>query len=366
VDVDKPVSTGENAKPPIPQPSGIRGSILTMTPVVLTVMATTFAGLSSSEMTQAMYYRSVAAQHQSKAGDQWSFFQAKRTRGTTMETTAELFESLGQADPFIPADIDAVAGEIQQALEKLTGESQSVHEATDKVKSARDRLIPLFVSNGMRWEMDCLTKSDLPKIAAEVSPKSGASTRIEMAVDAINQRKSEAAVTALVAGIRDDEIDNAQRAAEDNAEGFDKACEPITNLIKQFRASLGELGNSLNPLRKPANEASRHPAVTHFNRINNSFKAAVLDFDARRYRQESHWNRKVAEILEVRVRRANIESDRHRERSKQFFYSMLVAQAGVTVASLALARQHRSLLWVFATIAGLVSLGFTAWVYLTF
>src|SRR5437868_4583840 len=75
-------------KPPVPK--GIWGTILTTTPIVLTVLATAFAGLSSSEMTQAMYHRSLAAQHQSKAGDQWAFAASKNDRRTTMDSTYEL------------------------------------------------------------------------------------------------------------------------------------------------------------------------------------------------------------------------------------------------------------------------------------
>src|SRR3954469_18852371 len=92
----------------IPKPPGIWGLILTSTPVVLTVLATTFAGLSSSEMTRSMYFRSLAAQHQSKAGDQWAFFQAKRIRGTTLESTVELLQGITHAEPFNLNGFDAV------------------------------------------------------------------------------------------------------------------------------------------------------------------------------------------------------------------------------------------------------------------
>ena len=67
---------------------------LAAAPVALTVLATVLAGLSSSEMTRSMYYRSLAAQEQSKAGSQWEFFQAKRIRGTTLETSGDLLRSL--------------------------------------------------------------------------------------------------------------------------------------------------------------------------------------------------------------------------------------------------------------------------------
>src|SRR6516164_8706935 len=70
--------------------------IMSATPVLLTVLATVLAGLSSSEMTLAQYHRALAAQNQSKAGDQWSFFQAKRIRGTNLEMTGELMQALAQ------------------------------------------------------------------------------------------------------------------------------------------------------------------------------------------------------------------------------------------------------------------------------
>ena len=61
-------------------PAGKWGKILAATPIVMTVIATLLAGLSSGEMTRAQYDRALAAQQQSKAGDQWNYFQAKRLR----------------------------------------------------------------------------------------------------------------------------------------------------------------------------------------------------------------------------------------------------------------------------------------------
>src|SRR5262249_13951973 len=105
-----------NAKPP-EKPKGFWNAILTATPIVLTVLSTGFAGLSSSEMTRSMYYRSLAAQHQSKAGDQWAFFQAKRTRGTNMETTADLLDSLAHPAVFHPKQADEVCSTALKAAE---------------------------------------------------------------------------------------------------------------------------------------------------------------------------------------------------------------------------------------------------------
>src|SRR5437588_12517699 len=99
-------------------PKGLFNALLTSLPIALTILATGFAGLSSSEMTRSMYYRSLAAQHQSKAGDQWAFFQAKRTRGTSLEATADLLESLGRPTAFDPQLADEVCAAALREAEK--------------------------------------------------------------------------------------------------------------------------------------------------------------------------------------------------------------------------------------------------------
>src|SRR4051794_13045474 len=101
-----PVADVHPTEPAVPpaaeKPKGVWGAVLTATPIALTALATAFAGLSSSEMTQAMYHRSLAAQHQSRAGDQWAFFQAKRIRGNGLEASGELLQALGHPDPLDP------------------------------------------------------------------------------------------------------------------------------------------------------------------------------------------------------------------------------------------------------------------------
>src|SRR5205085_12641220 len=98
--------------------------------------------------------------------------------------------------------------------------------------------------------------------------------------------------------------------------------------------------------------------------LNVGLRAARQDFTARRYAQEASYNQESAELYEVLVRRSGVDSDRHRIRSKNFFYAMLAAQAGVTIASLALAKAHRSALWLLAGLAGVTALGFGVFVYL--
>src|ERR1051326_1985021 len=88
------------------------GRILTATPVIMTIVATMLAGLASSEMTKAQYDRALAAQQQSKAGDQWSFFQAKRLRGAYQRNTADLVQAVAEVH-----ELDL--GKLQSAVEQL-------------------------------------------------------------------------------------------------------------------------------------------------------------------------------------------------------------------------------------------------------
>jgi hypothetical protein len=84
----KPAEAGTPAdKPAEAKKRTLWETVITSTPVLLTILATLLAGMSSSNMTRSMYFRSVAAQNESKGGNQWAFFQAKRIRGTTLEMT---------------------------------------------------------------------------------------------------------------------------------------------------------------------------------------------------------------------------------------------------------------------------------------
>src|SRR5512135_1217594 len=86
------------------------GKVLAATPVGMAVVATLLAGLASSEMTRAQYDRALAAQQQSKAGDQWSFFQAKRLRGALQRNSLDLLQSLAEVHPLTAAALNALAG----------------------------------------------------------------------------------------------------------------------------------------------------------------------------------------------------------------------------------------------------------------
>src|SRR6201993_4366643 len=115
-------------------PKSFWTSVLTATPVILTVFATVLAGLSSNEMTQAQYHRSLAAQNQSKASDQWGFFQAKRLRGTAMENGFDLLPPKAKAQNAEAEDLLAASGMLTHAIQEAQKETAKVENTSAEIK----------------------------------------------------------------------------------------------------------------------------------------------------------------------------------------------------------------------------------------
>ena len=113
--------------------------IIATTPVVLTVVATILAGLSSSELTRAQYYRSLAAQQQAKVSDQWNFFQAKRIRGADMEGTITLLRSGTGAGGVSADSLRAAARRLADDFKRAGQEAEALLKA---VEAAKDGLGP--------------------------------------------------------------------------------------------------------------------------------------------------------------------------------------------------------------------------------
>jgi hypothetical protein len=278
------------------------GKILTATPVILTVVATALAGLASSEMTRAQYSRSLAAQQQSKAGDQWGFFQAKRLRSALQRNTLDLLQSTTELRPIETA-----------ALEKAGAEAKTVA---------------------------ALQLGQLPEIA----PATALDPNLQAVLEAIDTSKPPEVVMPLVAKVKDPALEEALRAARDRAEELDSATTPVNRAIEKIENQLSREGGST--------EARR------------DFIAARLRYASARYDTEARLNQAIANLYEVQVRRSNLTADRHRTRSQRFFYGMLGAQAGVIIATFSLAARKRSLLWTLAAAAGAAAISFAVYVYL--
>ncbi len=181
------VNTPDNLKADLPQTTW--GKVLSATPVVMAVIATMLAGLASSEMTKAQYDRSLAAQQQSKAGDQWSFFQAKKLRGSMQRSTLDVLQSISTVKPLQAGDVGGVTSDVQTAL-----------------------------LNGVILALPAAPPLD---------------AKLQSALDALESGKSEPAILAALANVSEEMLALALRAARDRAAAFDELLKPVNQAIEQ-------------------------------------------------------------------------------------------------------------------------------------
>jgi hypothetical protein len=300
------------------------GKLLAATPVVMAVVATMLAGLASSEMTRAQYDRSLGAQQQSKAGDQWSFFQAKRLRGAYQRNTAELLQSITAVRP-----LDA------DALRQWAAGDQDMLAALDT--PAGQQMLTL------------LKTGQVPRIPES----SGLDPKLKPALEGLDHLVPDSEMAALLAPVSNETLGQAVAAARDQAEAFDRATQPINQSVDQIDALI-----SKHAANSPAAFSAAAPAM------NRDFTAARLRYTAARYEVEARLNQSIANLYELQVRKSNFSAERHHDRSQRFFVGMLAAQLGVIVSTFALAARQRSLLWGIAAAAGLVAIAFAIYVYL--
>lgn len=298
-------------------PPTLLGRIMSATPIVMTVIATMLAGLASSEMTKAQYDRSLAAQQQSKAGDQWSFFQAKRLRSALQRNTLDLLQA---ANEIRPLDVSA----LKQAL---------------TVANA-DRIKPLLTSSAAQSALTYLERGEVPAVPAEVA----LTAEIKAALEAIENLRPDSEVAVVLANVSDQSIVDALLAAKARSDAFDAATKPVNQAIDAIETALA-LPNAAGG--------------TH-----RDFIGARVRFAAQRYDIEARLNQAIATLYELQVRKNNLSAERHHGRSQRFFYGMLGAQLAVIIATFAVAARQRNLLWTLAAAAGVTALLFAGYVYL--
>ena len=169
------------------------GKILGATPIIMTVIATMLAGLASSEMTKAQYDRSAAAQLQSKAGDQWSYYQAKKLRSAVARNTLDLLAATSEVRP-----LDA-----------------AVLEKADAATVA------------------ALVKNELP---AAVPAKF--EDNVKAALEAVEISKPESEVALVLAKVKDPTLADSLKAAAAAAAAFDNATKTINKASDKFDETL--------------------------------------------------------------------------------------------------------------------------------
>lgn len=309
------------------------GKILAATPVVMAVVATMLAGLSSSEMTRAQYDRSLAAQQQSKAGDQWSFFQAKRQRGALQRNSLDVLQHLAQVRPLTV-----------EGLSRVAGPPPAGTDQADLAKARAELRAALGSPPGIDALL-CLERGTVP----QVKPPPPRDANLMAALEAVESLKPESEIASLLARVNNQVLEDAIRAARDHAQAFDTNAKPVNQAIEQFESLLDRLSAS-----------AAAPGAS----ISRDFTAARLRYAAERYEVEGRLNQAIAYLYELQVRKSNLSAERHHNRSQRFFYGMLAAQLGVIVSTFAMAARKRNMLWAIAAAAGLLAIAFAVYVYL--
>ena len=396
-----------NGEPTPAEKKSIWSKAMSSIPIILTVLATAFAGMSTSAMTQSMYYRSVAAQDQSKAANQWGYFQAKRIRGTTLEAAVKMMLAQHRPATCNAAFFESTAARVQKLLADAaqpaspsanSPELEKVHKAAqagaDRAATALQRARELPKDPGAAEAIKVLAGAKFPTIADASIEEADTQGKINEAIKAIRDHQTDAETAPLIRQIDPLKIEEATKLAERNTDRFEKdVTDKLGDVLKdKVRPVLGDLSKAAGDFLKEVDrlgESARMPKAgegkgSDQDRARESarlrhiadelkrtledartgFEAAMMDFDARRYRAEAGYNLKSASLYEVRVRRSGVESDRYRDRSKNLFYSMLLAQAGVAIATLAIGKVPSHALLALAVIAGLGAVGFTGLVFL--
>lgn len=284
-------------------------------PVGLTALATIFASMSNGALQEAMYWKSQAAQDQSKATNQWTLAGFKRDRALVMQATAAQLHALsGYAFPqFDP--MGESTPESRKALKWLTETDPkkgglpavAMPELDDEIKQLRDAI------EAREPEQELLKRAG----------------RMDMA-------KINAA------------IDDAEKYTEQTDKDWDPTVKAAAGLI---RAQL--LGPQTVPVATGKPLAPDSPKVANAT----AAQAAGFDLEERRYRAESRLNQGIAFLYEIRTRVSTAVSDKYRKKSDYLSYAMLVAQVGAVASSLALARRQKSFLWLFAATVGVIAIG---------
>ena len=169
------------------------GKILGVTPIIMTVIATMLAGLASSEMTKAQYDRAFAAQLQSKAGDQWSYFQAKKLRSAVARNTLDLLAAAAGVEPLAAAALPGADAPTIAAL----------------------------------------TQNQLPEAAPAKFDDN-----VQAALEALENSKPEPEIAAALGKVKPAQLAASLAAAQDAAAAFDNATKPINKASDKFDETL--------------------------------------------------------------------------------------------------------------------------------
>jgi hypothetical protein len=389
-----------NATPAPEKKKTLFETVLTTTPVLLTVVATFMVGQSSGEMTKAQYFRSLAGQNQAKVSNQWAFFQAKRIRGTTYEVSADDLLVMRDAARF---DADVFL-EVVKGIAKEGNDGQGEGSSAEQKKSAAaladsaNRIVVSitkgFSAGAFGYSPDAVKKAfavmkkyttpplpvpdSKPPKRDKPADKDEQDKLLEQAIKAINDKESEEDIGKIVLQIHDDHLSKAIKFADHEAKKSTEEGKIANFALDQFDIMVDDLAfatrkylrsqeSALTAASEDDNKKGKQGLDALRTAINNllvDYKTARHMFTNVRYEKEARSNQKAADLYEVKVYLSGAKSDKHLGRKDYFLNAMLIAQVGVIIASMAMAVKLRSVVWLIAALAGLVALGFGAYVYM--
>ncbi len=401
-------TTTPQAAPP-PEKKSLFATVVATTPVLLAIIATFILGQSSSEMTKAQYQRSLASQNQAKVTNQWDFFQAKRSRGTTYEATANLLYAQG-AEPFTKDNLlDAAKNLIDeiQLIEKDAGQMSNPAKALEKIKALRTRAElslkqigaalnpPIAAGNDHQTILTPdSVKSALDALHAFPRAKHETNADADDGIDAEQRKilveiikdlrafKPEKEIASRTLELKTDTLDKAMERAKANAAKTAERGKAIDRVLEEFDALVdghAELAREYQQIMRPylarikakGKVEDAEKLDVRINQVRTAsanllayYKAARYRFDARRYEDDARSNQEAAYLYDIHVLQSSARSDRHLGRSFGFMIAMLVAQVSVTIGTLALAMKWRLPTWVIAVLAGLSAIALGVYIFL--
>ncbi len=332
---------------------------ITSAPIVLTVLATILAGMSSGEMTRAQYSRSLATQQQSKASDQWAFYQAKRIRATSQSDTAELLQSMTGAQAFDRPMLENAMEALQHNASTAPTQPQTNPTADTPVAAQKgyDSWTSLRARPDVQRGIECLANGNIPAQKVEGNEK-----QLQVVIEQIDQHVGDEKVDELAVSLPADVLLGAVVRAERNAAEFQKL---FSEPLKGIDALTGSAKEAIRVAKSLDRHHDHTAALTpQADDLDHALTIARLRLNAARQDTEARFNLAIAQLYEVQVHKSGAEAERHRQRSATFFYGMLLAQGGVTVATFALALRKHSFLWGIATAAGLLAVSIGVYAYL--
>ena len=304
--------------PPVEAPKTLLDKIGPALAVGLTALSAVFGSMSAAQLQQAMYWKSQAAQDQSKSTNQWTLAGFKRDRALVMEGDTRVLRAISNYAPATFPSVESLPPV------KVPKDDPTPEETKKKLEEAQKQ--------ALSW----LQKKDGPP---RVSTPEITDENIKALRKGIEDRLPESELLVIAAKVNAQAINKAIDDAEEKTAQVDKEWEATLKAAADFA--------SFNDDKKPDNAEAR-----------TARQAVGYELEERRYRAESRLNQSIGFLYDIRVKVSSATSDKYRKKSELLGYAMLVAQIGAVAASLAMARKGAGSLWFLATTIGVVALGF--------